>query len=312
MTYQPPGSPPPWQPVHAPYGGWTPAPPRPGCVPLRPLGVSDILDGSFQVIRRNPRTILSFSVALSAVAVILTTITQVIAVNQLGGQSVTSNGTSSPDLSSLAGGELAAVAGLLIRGVVGSILTGLLVVAITQDVLGVRISPAQAWARVRPRVGALIALSLATSLLEFLGLIPLFVLGVWLWGIWAVAIPAFIVEQTTIRGAWRRSTQLVRGTFWRVWGIRALGYLLVLVVSSVVTVPFEAIGLVVSGSSFGDLTHGHQPIALLLFTAIGSLVASTFTAPLLAGIESLLYVDLRMRREGLDIVLQQRAYGTGR
>ena len=34
------------------------------------------------------------------------------------------------------------------------------------------------------------------------------------------------------------------------------------------------------------------------------MIAATFTAPIRAGIDALLYVDLRMRKEGLDIVLQ--------
>jgi hypothetical protein len=33
----------------------------------------------------------------------------------------------------------------------------------------------------------------------------------------------------------------------------------------------------------------------------------TFTAPVRAGIDALLYVDLRMRKEGMDIALQQAA-----
>ena len=33
---------------------------------------------------------------------------------------------------------------------------------------------------------------------------------------------------------------------------------------------------------------------------------TTFTAPVQAAIDSLLYVDLRMRKEGLDLVLQQQ------
>jgi hypothetical protein len=36
-------------------------------------------------------------------------------------------------------------------------------------------------------------------------------------------------------------------------------------------------------------------------------LSATLTEPVRAGIDALLYVDLRMRREGLDIVLQQAA-----
>jgi hypothetical protein len=333
VTYEPPGGPPPQYgppqygppqygppqygpPQYGPpqYGppqyGWRPEAPKPGCVPLRPLGVGDILDGSFRVMRRNPRTTLGASAVVSIVQVAITTVLQLVALNQLGSVKVDSaDGTQSTNLGPLLGGELTTLAGLLVKLLVGSVLTGFLVVVVTQDVLGVKVTPREAWSRVRPRIGALIGLSLLTGIIEFVALLPCFVLGVWLWGIWAVAVPALIIENKGIRGAWGRSRQLVSGTFWRVWGIRALGSLLVLVISGLVTVPFEVVGVIVSGADFGNLSQGGQPVALVLITAIGALIATTLTAPILAGIDSLLYVDLRMRKEGLDIVLQQSARG---
>jgi hypothetical protein len=100
---------------------------------------------------------------------------------------------------------------------------------------------------------------------------------------------------------------LVDGTFWRVWGIRALGALLVGIVSSIITVPFSALGLALSGGGLDALTgrSATLPAAYLVVTSIGSVVSVTFTAPVRAGIDALLYVDLRMRKEGMDIALQQ-------
>ena len=318
VTYQPPGGPPggwnpqPGQPQYGPppYGppqyGWRPEAPRPGCVPLRPLSVGDILDGSFRVMRRNPRTTLGASAIVSIVQVAITTVFQILALNQLGNVRVdNSDGTDTTNLGPLLSGELTTFVGLMVRLLVGALLTGFLVVVVTQDVLGVTVTPAQAWSRVRPRIGGLIGLAVFTAVIEFLALLPCLVLGVWLWGIWAVAVPALIIENTTIRGAWGRSRALVSGTFWRVWGIRALGALLVSIISAIVVVPFEVVGALVSGADFSGLSRGGQPVSFILIIAIGSLIASTLTAPILAGIDSLLYVDLRMRKEGLDIVLQQ-------
>ena len=62
------------------------------------------------------------------------------------------------------------------------------------------------------------------GVLEVLGLALCLAPGIWLWGIWAVAVPALIIENRSIGGALGRSRALVRGTFWRVWGIRALGF----------------------------------------------------------------------------------------
>ena len=49
----------------------------------------------------------------------------------------------------------------------------------------------------------------------------------------------------------------------------------------------------------GEELHGIRPGG-----TVGGIVAGSVTRPVLAGARALLYVDLRMRREGLDLVLQ--------
>jgi hypothetical protein len=46
-------------------------------------------------------------------------------------------------------------------------------------------------------------------------------------------------------------------------------------------------------------------------SAIGSIVAATCTRPISAGVTVLLYTDMRIRREGLDIALNQAAQAQG-
>jgi hypothetical protein len=45
-------------------------------------------------------------------------------------------------------------------------------------------------------------------------------------------------------------------------------------------------------------------MAGLIIGAIGGIVAGAVSRPISAGVAVLLYVDMRMRREGLDLVLQ--------
>ena len=45
-------------------------------------------------------------------------------------------------------------------------------------------------------------------------------------------------------------------------------------------------------------------MASLVIGAVGSIIAGAITQPISAGVTVLLYVDLRMRREGLDLALQ--------
>ena len=58
-----------------------------------------------------------------------------------------------------------------------------------------------------------------------------------------------------------------------------------------------------------NASPGAVPTTLILLSAVGTVISATFTAPVRAAIDVLLYVDLRMRKEGLDLVLQQQAMG---
>jgi hypothetical protein len=69
------------------------------------------------------------------------------------------------------------------------------------------------------KYGRLIAVDLLYLLIVFVGLLLLFVPGalafVWL----GLAGPVVEIERRTVRGAMRRSVQLVRGNFWTVFGV---------------------------------------------------------------------------------------------
>ena len=49
----------------------------------------------------------------------------------------------------------------------------------------------------------------------------------------------------------------------------------------------------------------------LAVTNLGSVLASTVTAPFTAALTALLYIDLRIRREGLDVALARAAAQEG-
>jgi hypothetical protein len=316
VSHPPPGY---WQGPGSGYWqgpGYGPPPPpqapRPGSIPLRPLGLSDILDGTFRLIRRNPKVMLGLSAGFAVVQTLLVAIGQIVTYSALGRVSVTTtpDSTGTTNLGPLFGGEGLQLLALVVGTLLGAILTGMLTVAITEDIIGRILTVREVWTRVRRRIWPLIGLSVLVTLLEFLGLIPCLAPGVWLWGIWAVAVPALMVEGTTIRGALGRSRRLVSGTFWRVWGIRALGAVMAFFAGGLISGPFEIVGVITSGGLTGS-TGGGLPVALIVLTAVGSILSATLTAPLKAGIDALLYVDLRMRKEGLDIVLQLNALRPG-
>lgn len=66
------------------------------------------------------------------------------------------------------------------------------------------------------------------------------------------------------------------------------------------------------GSLFiGFTSTGAPTAAALIVGAIGGIIATTCTRPVSAGVSVLLYADLRMRKEGLDLVLQQAGQSPG-
>lgn len=95
----------------------------PPAVPLRPLGVAELLDGAIRTVRYNART--SFALALP-VAVVRASIVAVVAYHAVGKQ------------------DLAIVqilASVFVSAMFGTLLAGLLAPAYTDEMLGHRLSP---------------------------------------------------------------------------------------------------------------------------------------------------------------------------
>jgi hypothetical protein len=278
---------------------------QPGGIPLRPLGVGDLLDGTFSTIRRNPR-------ATIGLAALLVTVQQALAVGVqvLTGGLPTMTGFAD-GFSVTAIGGYGGIIGTLLAAVVGAVLTGMLVVVVSEDVLGRRTSVGEVWRRVRPRVWALLVAAAIAGLLPYLGLVFLVAPGVILWGAWALTTPALVLEGLGPFAALRRSWRLAWPGFGRVWGVRALSELIAALMQYLVAVPFALASLLVAyGLDTGD--GERLPVLAQALVVLGGIAAGTLTAPFLAGVLALLYIDRRMRAEGLDLVLRREERTAGR
>jgi len=292
--------------VSQPWG--TPAPPevKPGVVPLRPLGLGELLDAAVTTIRRHPRVTLGYS-ALFALLGQGITIAAAAANGRFGGRLPT-RGSPFSSLSTLTSSST--ILAMLAASFFDLVLTGFIAVVIGEAVLGREVSAGQVWHRVRPLLLPLLVLSALVAVVPFVGLPLLLAPGIFLWGAWALAVPALVLERGSVRDALRRSWQLARPDWGRVWLIRTLSWLLASVLGSLIGAAFGAVALVsvfraaVAGSAAATIS----PLGLTLL-AIGSVLASTLTAPFQAGVLSLLYIDRRMRAEGLDVALQGSVRG---
>jgi len=150
--------------------------------------------------------------------------------------------------------------------------------------------------------------------LLLLGLLALVLLLVYVSTKWALATPAIVLERLGVVGGLRRSWRLVaepiRSAFWRLFGIRLLTSIIVGVAASVIAFPISfVVGFVLAAIAGDGGTAGDLFATQALASGIAGLVTGALTTPFTAGVDALLYVDTRIRREGLDVQLVQTAQG---
>lgn len=148
------------------------------------------------------------------------------------------------------------------------------------------------------------------GLLLLLGLGLLLTLAyLFIWTRVAFVGPAIVLESQGVAGALRRSWQLtrLRGGFWRILGIRILTMLVVSLVAQVLTTPLSLVLIAVLFAT--EMDPAAMLIAQVVISALTTLIVSSLTTPVSATVDTLLYVDHRMRDEALDVQLMQAMDG---
>ena len=97
--------------------------------------------------------------------------------------------------------------------------------------------------------------------------------------------------------------------FWRTLVRLVVVGLLCVVVFWVVQLPLLVVTSLISGAF--SLSPSVDSVVSSLSLAVATLLSMTVVVPFAAGAISLLYVDQRMRLEGLDLVLQRAARAAG-
>ncbi|WP_336924027.1 hypothetical protein [Aquipuribacter sp. SD81] len=301
---------------------------RRGIVALKPLGFADFFDGAFRAIRHNPRVMIGLTALVLGVTNLLVALPATAALGSVGFGTDPDAEPTTAQLTGLFGGLLALVPATFLQSVAVVVLTGMLILSVTQSVVDRRTSLGELWARARGRVWPLIGwsvlqavgLALLTAValgpavalfvveelvggaaaLLVLGLLGLAV-GTWLYVVLAFVPVLIVVERLGVVAAVRRSYALVRGAFWKVLGILLLTGLLTSIVSQTLATPFSLVGGV------GLVALESRPVlAGIVYGAsivLGSTVGLVLAVPFLAAVVALLYVDRRIRLEGLDVAL---------
>ncbi|MCM3506288.1 glycerophosphoryl diester phosphodiesterase membrane domain-containing protein [Curtobacterium sp. ODYSSEY 48 V2] len=281
-----------WQ-QHAGPGRPGPGPQRPPAqrpvVPLRPLGLGDVLAGAFTVFRRNPRVLLLWSLLLSGVLGLLATLA-----STFGQQSLQARMSSAVEAGGSGAGDVVAGSvtlflvlsvGLPFLAYLGRAFLVAPVAADTgQRVLGRRASFRGLWALLAGRrwpVLAWILLQLAAGLVlgavfgglvvgiaaglvagrsgigGFIGAFFLLALGAlvvvaWLATRFAFTVPTIALEGRGVFSAAAQSWRLTRGAFWRTFGIVLLVQVTFGIAGSIASIPLT-FGTVLAIGAFDPL-----------------------------------------------------------
>ena len=324
-TPQPPQAPP-------PPSAWRPAVDfRPGIIPLRPLQLGGLFRAVFKAIRGNVAATVGLAALTSAVALVPFTAL---------GTWIASLDTTTLDESfgaeaPLGPGAFASYLPSLASAISSIMLAGFLAYVIGQAVLGRKVTMGETWRGTKGRllalIGATVLVSLAMGLVLTIGFglpvgigvyaaasgadlgggaIAVLVVLALLWLLilsaalivvmtrLSFATSAIVLERLPVLASLRRS--------WTLVGTPTVG-----AASSVVMVPLMIVMMIVmfalldNGGTLGDVY-----MLQTVLTGVIGIIAGALTTPFTAGLDALLYVDARMRTEGLDVTLMRAAEGT--
>ena len=264
-------------------------PPPPPPVPPEPTpsagggfsarGIGDILSEAFELYRANyvvlwqivavvvvPLTILQYYLTDSALALRKTTV-------KTGFGEITVP-TTSPSFGRTV---LLLFIGGLIAALATQVLTGAIARAAAGSLVGETLTVISAFEYGLARLWSILLVGLLVALAVVVGLILLVIPGIIAAVMFSVSLPALVVEGKRGTEAMRRSWDLVSGYFWHVLGAYIVAFLIAGVVNAMLAALFQ--GWFLSG----------------LAAAVGSVLTTPFTAL----VAMLIYLDVRVRTEGL-------------
>ncbi|MFQ6171938.1 hypothetical protein ACK8HX_10050 [Oryzobacter sp. R7] len=296
---------------------------------MRPLTLGDLYSAVTKAIRGNVGATIGLAVVTSLVCLVPTT--------ALGGW-MGSLETGSLESTEVGVGLFAQYVPALGSFLSTVALTGFLAYVVGQAVLGRKVSIGETWDGTKRRLPALLGAVLVVVLgsvvvlavlvgpgvalfvqadgfdavallVTVVGTLVALLLYLFLWVRLGFTTALIVLEGRGVGAAFGRSWRLTSGhDFWRILGIRFLTAIIVGFAAQVITIPVALGGvLLVLAAGAEDQLFMWQAI----LTGVASLISGAVTTPFSAGVDALLTVDQRIRREGLDVQLIHAAQHGG-
>lgn len=278
---------------------------------LRPLGIGELLDQAIRLYRKN---FLSF-IGIIAVVQVPLSLFQLFFSLALVQQSIGAATASVeyadyllPTLLSGGGNILVAIlAFILVQGIGTAAMTR----AIADNRLGLSTGVIDAYSRIgsswKRLLGALLFLALINIglgiwiLIPCLGLISPGILAFTILVITPLIAPIVVIENKSAAQSLRRAWDLARRRFWWVMGFI---FVLTLIGQLIVTGPTLVIGSALTVLLEGAFDSGQEMILQTIGQSLSGIVLTLIYMPLQLTAITLMYFDLRVRTEGLDMALQ--------
>jgi hypothetical protein len=258
-------------------------------VPLRPMTMGDLLDGGFNVLRIDPRTVLGLAAVFIVPVQLLVAFLNRNALEDLERlfeEAVASTGTNpTATVGSTWGSIISAVGASLGQALVGAGLA-LLVVA---WYAGGRPDLGDVLRGLRARWPAVVWAWLLIHLIELAGSISAGIGSVVAMVFFIATAPAIAVEGISGTAAMGRSARLAGKRFWFVLGFALLSGLVASTLGQVLGLLPQTLGLVL-GPDLGWIALG-----------VGNIITQLVTTTIVGAATVLLYLDLRIRQEGMDL-----------
>ncbi len=130
--------------------------------------------------------------------------------------------------------------------------------------------------------------------------------AIWI-GTKLVLVPSVLmIERLTLMQSLRRSWSLTTGYFWRTFGILLLVNVMLSVAIQIITTPLSFFAGILSALINPNEDPGPMLgwfLVIYIITLVVTLLASAVAAIVTTATAALLYIDVRMRKEGLDLEL---------
>lgn len=301
---------------------------QPGFLPLRPLGLGDFLSYPMKAMQFNRAAVVGGPLLCILLALVTGVIASILVIQDEPHIADWFTYTNTFAFEKLRAETVVAIIIALLSFLATDVAARAFVIpGVSKGILGQKITVGEAWAIARPRLPQLVALYVLGFVLfigSYIGVIFLavalgssggvffavllvigyFVMLVLAFVVFTVAVNVVVLERLSAAASIGRATKLTRGSTWRLLGCSIVIGLVLGVIQSIFNQVGSAAALA-GGSGVGNTQA--LMVGLIIYGVVYAVMTSVLQYSFMGTATTLMYVDLRIRREGFDVDIARAA-----